>query len=451
MPKFIDRTGETNVATNGQIMTIIEYRTADDMDIQFEDGTIVYNKSYDKFKKGMVRNPSVKRKSINKLTEEQKKLNASFNTWYANHKDEYDCKEEAYNYYINNVKMNNSIGIGDKTYKSFRDMCFSNGVHPDTIKNFFSRGIAKELKLNIENMEHIILVINMYNNIRNKGIIIDGYKITNLKDIQSKLSDINICHRDILIHIYTIILYSSDLQRDIDEYIEKVKDNIEKINIDNDKRREKLEELRSKCIEAGIEIGSEEYIQVRKNKDNHKDWSIEKCIDYVINNEENRIKYQHKRETYKNFREEHNISKKEFSQISSYIRNEHKKGIDVSLLDALYHVRQYNKDIDKEWKDRWSKVVKSGVLKYAHRNSVIEYMKKHTDCTIEDIINHFMYEKREYKEYPKLKEYCSILKLNYASIVGYINKNDCTMEQAILHYRPDLYLNIFGELIIPEN
>ena len=33
----IDRTGETNIATNEQVMTIIEYRKNDDIDIQFED------------------------------------------------------------------------------------------------------------------------------------------------------------------------------------------------------------------------------------------------------------------------------------------------------------------------------------------------------------------------------------------------------------------------------
>ena len=55
--KMVDRTGESNIASNGQTMTIIEYRKYNDIDIQFEDGTIVRNKSYDYFKKGNIRNP----------------------------------------------------------------------------------------------------------------------------------------------------------------------------------------------------------------------------------------------------------------------------------------------------------------------------------------------------------------------------------------------------------
>lgn len=54
------RIGETNVAANGQTMTIIEYRGACDIDIQFddEDNTIVHHKAYKEFKKGYILNPN---------------------------------------------------------------------------------------------------------------------------------------------------------------------------------------------------------------------------------------------------------------------------------------------------------------------------------------------------------------------------------------------------------
>lgn len=55
MGKIIDRTGETNIAKNGMKMTIIAYRSYKDIDIQFEDRTIIYNKSYDGFKKGYIK------------------------------------------------------------------------------------------------------------------------------------------------------------------------------------------------------------------------------------------------------------------------------------------------------------------------------------------------------------------------------------------------------------
>ena len=39
-------------------MTIIEYRRNDDIDIQFEDGTIVKNRTYRRFKEGKIKNPN---------------------------------------------------------------------------------------------------------------------------------------------------------------------------------------------------------------------------------------------------------------------------------------------------------------------------------------------------------------------------------------------------------
>lgn len=55
----LERINQTNTANNGQLMTIIAYRKADDIDIMFEDKTIVYNKRYRNFLKGEIRNPNV--------------------------------------------------------------------------------------------------------------------------------------------------------------------------------------------------------------------------------------------------------------------------------------------------------------------------------------------------------------------------------------------------------
>ena len=52
------RIGETSKSNNGQIMTIIEYRGVYDIDVQFEDGTIVTHKTYKNFKKGKIANPN---------------------------------------------------------------------------------------------------------------------------------------------------------------------------------------------------------------------------------------------------------------------------------------------------------------------------------------------------------------------------------------------------------
>lgn len=61
-PRWNDRTGETAVASNGQKMTIIRYGGIKDIDIQFEDGTIVTGKAYNNFSRGLIENPNNKRK-----------------------------------------------------------------------------------------------------------------------------------------------------------------------------------------------------------------------------------------------------------------------------------------------------------------------------------------------------------------------------------------------------
>ena len=53
-----DRVGETNVNNKGLKMVIINYRNNADIDIQFDDGTIVYNKQYYSFKNGKIKNPN---------------------------------------------------------------------------------------------------------------------------------------------------------------------------------------------------------------------------------------------------------------------------------------------------------------------------------------------------------------------------------------------------------
>lgn len=51
--------GESIIAKNGMKMTIIDYRSSKDLDVQFEDGTIVRNKRYQHFKNGEINNPNL--------------------------------------------------------------------------------------------------------------------------------------------------------------------------------------------------------------------------------------------------------------------------------------------------------------------------------------------------------------------------------------------------------
>lgn len=52
-----DRTNEENIGKNGMRMKILAYRNSSDIDVQFEDGTIVKHKSYLHFKEGYIGYP----------------------------------------------------------------------------------------------------------------------------------------------------------------------------------------------------------------------------------------------------------------------------------------------------------------------------------------------------------------------------------------------------------
>lgn len=51
------RIGERSMSRNGKWMTIIAYRKSSDIDVKFDDGTVIYHKSYDNFKKGNIAIP----------------------------------------------------------------------------------------------------------------------------------------------------------------------------------------------------------------------------------------------------------------------------------------------------------------------------------------------------------------------------------------------------------
>ena len=60
MASKIDRVGETRVMKCGMEAIIIRYGGATDIDVRFEDGTVIKNRWYGNFKKGEIANPNIK-------------------------------------------------------------------------------------------------------------------------------------------------------------------------------------------------------------------------------------------------------------------------------------------------------------------------------------------------------------------------------------------------------
>lgn len=68
MSQVVDRTGEVRRANNGMLMKIIAYHSRSNIDIQFEDGTIVYHKTYNRFKDGYISNPNYVSDKVGEVT-----------------------------------------------------------------------------------------------------------------------------------------------------------------------------------------------------------------------------------------------------------------------------------------------------------------------------------------------------------------------------------------------
>ena len=64
-----NRLGETRMMNCGMKATIIRYGKTDDIDVRFEDGTVVEHRRYGTFEKGEIANPNIKAFAENRLGE----------------------------------------------------------------------------------------------------------------------------------------------------------------------------------------------------------------------------------------------------------------------------------------------------------------------------------------------------------------------------------------------
>ena len=64
-----DRLGETRMMNCGMEATIIRYNTNKDIDVRFKDGTLVKHRQYREFKKSEIANPNIKASAENRLGE----------------------------------------------------------------------------------------------------------------------------------------------------------------------------------------------------------------------------------------------------------------------------------------------------------------------------------------------------------------------------------------------
>lgn len=134
-----DRIGETSIALNGQNMKIIDYRNANDIDVMFEDNTIVKNIIYGNFKKGTVKNPNLKENKVGKtnISNEGYKMTIIA---YRNHKDI-------------DIQFDDGTIVTNKRYDAFQIGSIKN----PNIRQFSFKDRTGEVNYNNQGLKMIII------------------------------------------------------------------------------------------------------------------------------------------------------------------------------------------------------------------------------------------------------------------------------------------------------
>jgi len=136
------RLGQRNQMSCGLEATIINYRNAQDIDIEFEDGSVVLNKSYSSFKIGQIAHPSidVRKNHYKKIAEERLGIVNAMNCGM-------NAKIIAYR---NNHDMDIEFEDGVIVHTSYDGFVKGTTCHPALIKkqrgNYFAKSNKEQLE-----------------------------------------------------------------------------------------------------------------------------------------------------------------------------------------------------------------------------------------------------------------------------------------------------------------
>lgn len=111
----INRTGETKNNNQGLSMKIIRYGGTEDIDVEFEDGTIVYGRAYGNFRKGAIKYPDIKREGESSINSQGLKMKI---IRYGN------CEDV-------DVEFEDGITVKNMTYQNFKKGTIKNYCVPE--------------------------------------------------------------------------------------------------------------------------------------------------------------------------------------------------------------------------------------------------------------------------------------------------------------------------------
>lgn len=180
--------------------------------------------------------------------------------------------------------------------------------------------------------------------------------------------------------------------------------------------------IKTRCELAGVK-----YSSVRGYIERHKyeNIDIDAVIQYYLD------KSKETKETFSNLCKIHGI---DYNRARAYKF----KHPELSEEESIEHYKEtMKKHISLRQKCKEAEV---------NYKSAYAYKKKHPELTDEQVIEHFkLYVKIRYD---KLITYCKKLGLDYDKAYNYMKYHNATEEEAIIHYRPECYINWLGELIV---
>ena len=205
-PNFNKYVGKTNMMNCGMKATIVEYINTKNITVKFEDGVIVMNKAYDAFKKGSIANPNLL-KDYSKRLGETKMMKCGMKATIIE--------------YINSinitVQFEDGIIIKNKVYSNFKKGEIANPnlnyftIFKGTNKEF--TGTLKEISnyFNL-NYENIKIKINKYNMTIEEAIItpLIRFKQNNLiyKDEKGNMRELCKKFNKNFIEVYNKVKYN---------------------------------------------------------------------------------------------------------------------------------------------------------------------------------------------------------------------------------------------------
>ena len=143
------RLGETHMMNCGMEATVIRYGRCADIDVRFEDGTVVEHKAYDAFKKGKIANPNIETFAEARLGE-TRMMNCGMEATIIRYENAMDI----------DVRFEDETVVEHKTYDAFKK---GNIANPN-IKAFAEARLGETRMMNC-GMEAAIIRYGRYDDI----------------------------------------------------------------------------------------------------------------------------------------------------------------------------------------------------------------------------------------------------------------------------------------------